>query len=317
MLEVSVYIKSAMEIWSNNSKGTRFPGVDYMKYETEFLKVKGRSFMNKFQIRDKVIVTAHKEDMEYPCISAKKDLFNLVGTICGVCTSWDNGSMSYKVAFEENIGGHDCNGTCKDGYGQIVNEKYLKLYVNEKYLKLYDEKKSEDKTMQKKKYEKKPLEQQIKEKYESKRNVLNVRIGFAGHEQTLVPKKVYHDSMTSTIVIDFGDVVGKIKAKPTADDKYDLSVAFNIIAAKAIYKRFSFPFESDMSSFEAKITAKYLLHKNTGIALDKYIKYLKNMVQTFLQEDAELEKAEQIRKNQKAKNRIRKERQKQRRQSRK
>lgn len=309
MLEVSVYRKSAMKIWSNNSKGTRFPGVDYMKYETEFLKVKGRSFMNKFQIGDKVIVTAHKEDMEYPCISAKKDLFNLVGTICGVCTSWNNGSMSYKVAFEENIGGHDCNGTCKDGYGQIVNEKYLKLY---------DKKKSEDKTMQKDKCEKKPLEQQIKEKYESKRNVLNIKIGFTGgHEQTLVPKKVYHDSTTSTIVIDFGDSVGKIKAKPIADDKYDPSVAFNIIVAKAIYKRFSFPFESDMSSFEAKITAKYLLHKNTGIALDKYIKYLKNMVQTFLQEDAELEKAEQIRKNQKAKNRIRKERQKQRRQNRK
>lgn len=235
--------------------------------------------MNKFQIGDKVIVTAHKEDMEYPCISAKKDLFNLVRTICGVCTSWDNGSMSYKVAFEENIGGHDCNGTCKDGYGQIVNEKYLKLYVNEKYLKLYDKKKSEDKTMQKDKCEKKPLEQQIKEKYESKRNVLNIKIGFTGgHEQTLVPKKVYHDSTTSTIVIDFGDSVGKIKAKPIADDKYDPSVAFNIIVAKAIYKRFSFPFESDMSSFEAKITAKYLLHKNTGIALDKYIKYLKNMV---------------------------------------
>lgn len=87
--------------------------------------------------------------------------------------------------------------------------------------------------------------------------------------------------------------------------------------SKAIYKRFSFPFESDMSSFEAKITAKYLLHKNAGIALDKYVKYLKNMVQTFLQEDAELEKAKQIRKNQKAKNRIRKERQKQRRQNRK
>ena len=108
----------------------------------------------------------------------------MVGTICGACTSWDNGSMSYKVAFEENIGGHDCNGMCKDGYGQIVNEKYLKLY---------DEKKSEDKIMQKNEYEKKPLEQQIKEKYENKRNVLNARIGFTGHEQTLVPKKVYHD----------------------------------------------------------------------------------------------------------------------------
>lgn len=309
MLEVSVYRKSAMKIWSNNSKGTRFPGVDYMKYETEFLKVKGRSFMNKFQIGDKVIVTAHKEEMEYPRISSKRDLFNLVGTICGACNSWLDGSISYKVAFEENIGGHDCDGMCKDGHGQNVNEKYLKLY---------DEKKSEDKTMQKEEHEKKPLEQQIKEKYESKRNVLNARIGFTGgHEQTLVPKKVYHDSTTSTIIIDFGDSVGKIKAKPIADDKYDPSVAFNIIAAKVIYKRFNFPFESDMSSFEAKITAKYLLHKNTGIALDKYIKYLKNMVQTFLQEDAELEKAEQIRKNQKAKNRIRKERQKQRKQSRK
>lgn len=264
--------------------------------------------MNKFQIGDKVIVTAHKEEMEYPRISSKRDLFNLVGTICGACNSWLDGSISYKVAFEENIGGHDCDGMCKDGHGQNVNEKYLKLY---------DEKKSEDKVMQKEKHEKKSLEQQIKEKYESKRNVLNVRIGFAGHEQTLVPKKVYHDSITNTRVIDFGDSVGKIKAKPIAGDKYDSSIAFNIIAAKAIYKRFDFPFESDMSSLEAKITAKYLLHKNTRIALDKYVKYLKNMVQTFLQEDAELEKAEQIRKNQKAKNRIRKERQKQKRQNRK
>ena len=162
------------------------------------------------------------------------------------------------------------------------------------------------------------MEQQIKEKYESKRNVLNARIGFTSkYEQTLVPKKVYHDPITNTRVIDFGDSVGKIKAKPISADKYDSSIAFNIIAAKAIYKRFDFPFESDMSSLEAKITAKYLLHKNTRIALDKYVKYLKNMVQTFLQEDTELEKAEQIRKNQKAKNRIRKERQKQKRQNRK
>lgn len=32
---------------------------------------------------------------------------------------------------------------------------------------------------------------------------------------TLVPKKVYYDSTTSTIVIDFGDVVGKIKKDET------------------------------------------------------------------------------------------------------
>lgn len=266
--------------------------------------------MGKFKIGDKVIVTERNDNMTKPCASSNKDVFNLIGTICNVHYSdWVDGSTSYGVKFEKDIGGHDCAENCKFGYGQ---------YINEKYLKLYDEKKSEDKTMQKEKHEKKPLEQQIKEKYESKRNVLNARSGFTGgHEQTLVPKKVYHDSMTSTIVIDFGDSVGKIKAKPIADDKYDLNIAFNIIAAKAIYKRFNFPFDSDMSSFEAKITAKYLLHKNAGIALDKYVKYLKNMVQTFLQEDAELEKAEQIRKNQKAKNRIRKERQKQRRQNRK
>lgn len=265
--------------------------------------------MGKFKIGDKVIVAAHKDEMECPYVFSTKDPFNLTGIICSVHFTWSNVSTSYGVKFEENIGGHDCDGACEYGYGQNINENYLKLY---------DGKKSEDKTMQKEKYEKKPLEQQIKEKYESKRNVLNARIGFTdGHEQTLVPKKVYYDSTTSTIVIDFGDVVGKIKAKPIANDKYDPSVAFNIIAAKAIYKRFSFPFESDMSSFEAKITAKYLLHKNAGIALDKYVKYLKNMVQTFLQEDAELEKAEQIRKNQKAKNRIRKERQKQKRQNRK
>lgn len=267
--------------------------------------------MGKFKIGDKVIVTAHNKELSYPFVGNNiQELYNSVGTICNLGTfKWANGKVVHGIDFEKNINGHNCNGNCKLGHGQNINEIYLKLY---------DEKKSEDKTMQKKKYEKKPLEQQIKEKYESKRNVLNIRIGFTSkYEQTLVPKKVYHDSTTSTIVIDFGDYVGKIKAKPTADDKYDPSVAFNIIAAKAIYKRFDFPFESDMSSFEAKITAKYLLHKNTSIALDKYIKYLKDMIQTFLQEDAELKMAEQIRKNQKAKNRIRKERQKQRRQNKK
>ena len=207
--------------------------------------------MGKFKIGDKVIVTAHKDEMECPYALGIKDPFNLTGIICSIHSTYGDGSTSYGINFEKDIGGHDCAGNCKFGYGQ---------YINEKYLKLYDEKKSEDKTMQKEKHEKKSLEQQIKEKYESKRNVLNARIGFTcGCEQTLVPKKVYYDSMTSTIVIDFGDVVGKIKAKPIANDKYDPSIAFNIIAAKAIYKRFSFPFESDMSSFEAKITAKYLL----------------------------------------------------------
>ncbi len=53
--------------------------------------------MNKFQIGDKVIVTAHKEEMEYPRISSKRDLFNLVGTICGACNSWLDGVYLIKL----------------------------------------------------------------------------------------------------------------------------------------------------------------------------------------------------------------------------
>ena len=277
--------------------------------------------MGKFKLGDEVVVTAFNYEIKDPEISeeVETELYGNIGTICHDCIV--SGVEVYGVNFGRDINGHTCFGTCPDGYGQKINAKYLKR-LNE--LDRFELKKNNvteekgNKTMQKKKYEKKPLEQQIKEKYESKRNVLNIRIGFTSkYEQTLVPKKVYYDSTTSTIVIDFGNVVGKIKAKPNAGDKYDPSIAFNIITAKAIYKRFDFPFESDMSSLEAKITAKYLLHKNTGIAFEKYVKYLKNMVQTFLREDAELEKAEQIRKNQKAKNRIRKERQKQRRQNKK
>ena len=256
--------------------------------------------MGKFNIGDKVVVTAHNKDISEPTVYSK-DVFNLVGTICGVDpTIWSDGSTTYRIRFEIYIDGHDCDGNCEFGYGQSINEKYLKLY---------DEKKSEDKTIQKEKHEKKPLEQQIKEKYESKRNVLNIRIGFTG-EDSLVPKKFYYDNKTYTTIIDFGKPVEKIKTKPIGDDEYDENVTFNILAAKAIYKRFGIPFESDMSSLEAKIFAKYILHKNTGIMFDKYVKYLKDTEQTFLDENTELEKAEQIRKNQKAKNRIRKAKQK-------
>lgn len=123
--------------------------------------------MGKFRIGDKVIVAAHKDEMECPYVMGIKDPFNLTGIICSIHFTYGDGSTSYGIEFEENIGGHNCNGKCKDGYGQNINEKYLKLY---------DEKKSEDKIMQKKKYEKKLLEQQIKEKYESKRNILNAKM---------------------------------------------------------------------------------------------------------------------------------------------
>ena len=264
--------------------------------------------MNKFNIGDKVIVMGHRDDMTRQCINSNKDIFNLIGTICNVHYSdWADGTTSYGIKFEENIGGHNCCGKCEYGYGQNINEEYLKLY---------NEKKSEDKTMQKEKYEKKPLEQQIKEKYESKRNVLNIRIGFT-KEQTLVPKRFYYSIKSDTTIIDFGEEVGKIKTKPIDNDKYNEDVAFNVLAAKAIYKRFGIPFEADMSSLEAKVFAKFILYKNTNIMFDKYVKYLKDMEQTFLEENVKTKDAEQIRKNQKAKNRIRKERQKQRRQNKK
>lgn len=72
-----------------------------------------------------------------------------------------------------------------------------------------------------------------------------------------------------------------------------------------------------MSSLEVKLFAKFILYKNTNIMFDKYVKYLKDMEQIFLEENVKMNEAEQIRKNQKAKNRIRKERQKQRRQNKK
>ena len=266
--------------------------------------------MNKFNIGDRVIVTKHNNDLYFKTYT-NIDLYHCVGTICSV------GFDSYGVDFERDIVGHACGGRCEPGFGQYINEDDLDLYNADI---LFCEKhkgkiKNEGEiTMQKEKYEKKPLEQQIKEKYESKRNVLNIRIGFT-KEQTLVPKRFYYSIKSDTTIIDFGEEVGKIKTKPIDNDKYNEDVAFNVLAAKAIYKRFGIPFESDMSSLEVKLFAKIILYKNTNIMFDKYVKYLKDMEQIFLEENVKMNEAEQIRKNQKAKNRIRKERQKQRRQS--
>jgi len=249
--------------------------------------------MGKFKIGDEVVVTEHNADIAEIGSSVTIDLFNLIGTV----VSADNGS-SYGIAFRRNIGGHNCDGKCEYGYGQFLSEKCLKLLLYK-----------ENKTMQKEKHEKKTWEQQIKERFESKRNVLNARIGFA-KENSLVPKKFYYDSKTHTTIIDLGETIGKIKTKPIGDDEYDENVTFNILAAKAIYKRFDIPFESDMSSLEAKIFAKYILHKNTGIMFDKYVKYLKDTEQTFLDESAQMKEVEKTRKNQKTKNRSRKAKQK-------
>lgn len=94
--------------------------------------------MGKFNIGDKVVITVHNKDISEPTVYSK-DVSNLIGTICGVDpTIWSDGSTAYRIRFEKYIDGHDCYGNCEFGYGQSINEKYLKLY---------DEKKSEDKTM--------------------------------------------------------------------------------------------------------------------------------------------------------------------------
>ena len=272
--------------------------------------------MGKFNIGDRVIVTAHNDDIECPCVYIIKDLYNEEGIICDLHRDWSDGSTSYKVKFNHYIGGHNCNGKCEKGYGQHINEKYLVPYKEKSslfnfpsYVEILNNLDKGEITMQKEKHEKKTWEQQIKERFDSKRNILNIRIGFT-KENSLIPKKFYYDNKTHTTIIDFGEALGKIKTKPIDGDEYNEDVTFDILAAKAIYKRFDIPFESDMSSMEAKIFAKFILHKNTGIMLDKYVKYLKDMEQTFLQEDTAIKEVEKTRKNQKAKNRARKAKQK-------
>lgn len=272
--------------------------------------------MGKFNIGDKVIVTAHSTEIKDPGLSVKTDLYNKVGTICSFNKRFKD---TYGIKFDHYIaGGHNCNGSCENKYGQYINEKYLKLLYDKPsttYAEASDGNvkleyiKGENKTMQKKEHEKKTWEQQVKERFENKRAALNERIGFT-KENSLVPKKFYYDSKTHTTIIDLGETIGKIKTKPIGDDEYDENVTFNILAAKAIYKRFGITFESDMSSLEAKIFAKYILHKNTGIMFDKYVKYLKDTEQTFLDESAQMKEVEKTRKNQKTKNRARKAKQK-------
>ena len=62
-------------------------------------KLKGEFYcMGNFNIGDKVVVTKHNKDMEYPTISTlANELFNLVGTICQVGEEdvFEDGSICY------------------------------------------------------------------------------------------------------------------------------------------------------------------------------------------------------------------------------
>lgn len=251
--------------------------------------------MGKFKIGDKVITTGHRDNMAQPYVSSNKDIFNLIGTICNVHYSgWVDGSTSYGINFEKNIGGHDCDGNCKFGYGQNINEKYLKLY---------DEKKSEDKTMQKEKYEKmEKATLQIKERYSKKRSNLVGKIGlsYAYDNKCFLPTNSYFNSNSQTTILEF-DNDTKFISRPTAGDVYNEDLAFEIIAAKRIYSWYSMPFDTDMSSLETKVTAKCLLHNGKDIAFSRYVSFLKEMAKTFDDEKTELKKAkEKIRQEEKA-----------------
>lgn len=267
--------------------------------------------MSKFKVGDRVVAKEYKFG---PYDSDLKDCINLegyTGTVCGII----NGCIA--VEFDNLNIGHSCNRSCKDGKGWIVPEYKLDLIYTlpnkNKSLTATFTYKGEEKMNTKP--EKKTLEQQIKERYAKKRAELNKRIGF-DCDMSLEPKKVYYDPKTETTIIDFGNKE-KFKARPIAGDEYNTDKAYEIIAAKRIYSSFgNFPFESDMGSLESKLTAKFLLYKNTGIAFSKYVNYLQKMVELLLLEENELLYAEGVRVHQKWKNQERKERRKARKQNR-
>lgn len=266
--------------------------------------------MSKFKVGDRVVA---KEYTFGPYDSDLKDCINLegyTGTVCGII----NGCIA--VEFDNLNTGHSCNRTCKDGKGWAVPEYKLDLIhtlqKEDKSLTITSTYKGEEKMNTKP--EKKTLEQQIKERYAKKRTELNNKIGF-DYDMSLEPKKFYYDPKTQTTIIDFGNK-DKFKAKPAYGDEYNTDKAYEVIAAKRVYSRFgNFPFESDMSSLESKLTAKFLLYKNTGIALSKYVKYIKSMVQLLNEEESDLMYVEEIRVSQKWKNQERKERRKARKQN--
>ena len=275
--------------------------------------------MGKFKVGDKVIVIAHNKEMENPYIGGyiNKELYNLVGVICAEnAETFSNGTYSYGVDFKENINGHNCNGSCKDGYGQNINEKYLEPYdssyghitIND-YLDNWKTNifkcitKKENKTMQKEKYE--MMEKatlQIKERYSKKRSNLVGKIGlsYAYDNKCFLPTNSYFNSNSQTTILEF-DNDTKFISRPTAGDVYNEDLAFEIIAAKRIYSWYSMPFDTDMSSLETKVTAKCLLHNGKDIAFSRYVSFLKEMAKTFNDEKTELKKAkEKIRQEEKA-----------------
>ena len=111
--------------------------------------------------------------------------------------------------------------------------------------------------------------------------------------------------------------------KKTENNKKDYDVEDSIsnqvyIDDTQIKEKWKNNYEKNLQKVKEAVSdtkGEVILYKNTNIMFDKYVKYLKDMEQIFLEENVKMNEAEQIRKNQKAKNRIRKEKQKQKRQN--
>lgn len=73
---------------------------------------------NNFMLGERVVLIKEREDNDLLHIGA-------VGTVCDIDDS-DTGEVG--VAWDEDIGGHLCNGHCAKGYGWYVRRSEIELY---------------------------------------------------------------------------------------------------------------------------------------------------------------------------------------------
>ena len=76
---------------------------------------------NVFEMGDRVeCIVDHPDDNEYLVIGS-------IGTVCEESED-DVDDPFISVCWDEDIGGHDCDGSCEDGYGWRVFASQLALY---------------------------------------------------------------------------------------------------------------------------------------------------------------------------------------------
>ena len=71
---------------------------------------------NNFMLGERVVLIKEREDNDLLYIGA-------VGTVCDID---DTGEVG--VAWDDDIGGHLCNGNCAKGYGWYVRRSEIELY---------------------------------------------------------------------------------------------------------------------------------------------------------------------------------------------